>query len=402
MLLIRLLTRLPRWASYQGCSTIAVRSHAVLSLTHTHHTTRMACRPCARPCNTVRPPPPTPPPPHLHLHAASASCSPPPWFDVITDIFAEPDRETLELPAAAVEAVLSPRTRWVAVTAASNAVGTIPDLPGIVEAAHAAGARVFVDAVHATPHRPIDVAALGATRWRARPTSGSGRTSGSCGRAPSCWASCRPTSCALARHGARPLGAGNAALRVADRRAGGRRLRRAPRPRRAARPRGPPAGPDGRGPGLARRRDRPRRRPRPHGDGDVHRRRAIPRATSPPTWRAPRSPSGTATTTPWSSRAGWASSPMAPCAPASSPTTTATTSIACSRRSRSSRPRRPARPVRAGSRRRRARAAPPPNTPRGSPASAPPPARRGRRVRPPPAPAPPARRHRGRWRAGRR
>jgi len=75
--------------------------------------------------------------------------------------FAEPERETLELPAAAVEAVLSPRTRWVAVTAASNAVGTIPDLPGIVAAAHRAGARVFVDAVHATPHRPIDVASLG-------------------------------------------------------------------------------------------------------------------------------------------------------------------------------------------------------------------------------------------------
>jgi cysteine desulfurase family protein (TIGR01976 family) len=74
--------------------------------------------------------------------------------------FAEPDRETLELPASAVEAVLSPRTRWVAVTAASNAVGTIPDLQGIVEAAHGAGARVFVDAVHATPHRAIDVAAL--------------------------------------------------------------------------------------------------------------------------------------------------------------------------------------------------------------------------------------------------
>ena len=75
--------------------------------------------------------------------------------------FAEPDRETLELPADAVRAVLSPRTRWVAVTAASNAVGTIPDLPGIVAAARSAGARVFVDAVHATPHRPIDVAALG-------------------------------------------------------------------------------------------------------------------------------------------------------------------------------------------------------------------------------------------------
>ena len=38
-----------------------------------------------------------------------------------------------------------------------------------------------------------------ATRWRARPTSGSGRTSGSCGRAPSCWATCRPTSCAPRR-----------------------------------------------------------------------------------------------------------------------------------------------------------------------------------------------------------
>jgi cysteine desulfurase family protein (TIGR01976 family) len=74
--------------------------------------------------------------------------------------FAEPDRETLELPAAAVEAVLSERTRWVAVTAASNAAGSIPDLPGIVAAAHAAGARVFVDAVHATPHRQIDAAAL--------------------------------------------------------------------------------------------------------------------------------------------------------------------------------------------------------------------------------------------------
>jgi cysteine desulfurase family protein (TIGR01976 family) len=75
--------------------------------------------------------------------------------------FAEPDPETLELPAAAVERVLSDRTRWVAVTAASNAVGTVPDLPGIVAAAHAAGARVYVDAVHAAPHRPLDVRALG-------------------------------------------------------------------------------------------------------------------------------------------------------------------------------------------------------------------------------------------------
>jgi cysteine desulfurase family protein (TIGR01976 family) len=75
--------------------------------------------------------------------------------------FADPEPETLELPASAVEAALTDRTRWVAVTAASNAVGTIPDLPGIVAAAHAAGARVYVDAVHAAPHRPLDVEALG-------------------------------------------------------------------------------------------------------------------------------------------------------------------------------------------------------------------------------------------------
>jgi len=75
--------------------------------------------------------------------------------------FADPEPGTLELPAGAVEAVLSDRTRWVAVTAASNAVGTVPDLPAIVAGAHGAGAKVYVDAVHATPHRAIDVEALG-------------------------------------------------------------------------------------------------------------------------------------------------------------------------------------------------------------------------------------------------
>jgi cysteine desulfurase family protein (TIGR01976 family) len=74
--------------------------------------------------------------------------------------FAEPEPETLELPAKNVEAVLTDRTKWVAVSAASNAVGTVPDLPGIIAAAHAAGARVYVDAVHAAPHRRLDVEAL--------------------------------------------------------------------------------------------------------------------------------------------------------------------------------------------------------------------------------------------------
>ncbi|HEX4690745.1 MAG TPA: cysteine desulfurase-like protein [Solirubrobacteraceae bacterium] len=75
--------------------------------------------------------------------------------------FAEPEAGSLALPASAVEAVLSERTRWVAVTAASNAVGTVPDLEGIVAAAHAVGARVYVDAVHASPHFRLDLATLG-------------------------------------------------------------------------------------------------------------------------------------------------------------------------------------------------------------------------------------------------
>ena len=56
--------------------------------------------------------------------------------------------------------MLSDRTRWIAVTAASNAVGTVPELPGIVAAARKIGARVYVDAVHASPHRPHHVADL--------------------------------------------------------------------------------------------------------------------------------------------------------------------------------------------------------------------------------------------------
>jgi cysteine desulfurase family protein (TIGR01976 family) len=76
--------------------------------------------------------------------------------------FAEPDRDTLELPVEAVEAQLGERTEWVAVPAASNAVGTVPDVRSMVKVAHDAGARVFVDAVHAAPHRSLSLQAIGA------------------------------------------------------------------------------------------------------------------------------------------------------------------------------------------------------------------------------------------------
>jgi cysteine desulfurase family protein (TIGR01976 family) len=55
---------------------------------------------------------------------------------------------------------LTPRTRLVAITHASNAVGTIPDLAAVSQAAHAAGAWLWVDAVHYGPHGPIDVRAI--------------------------------------------------------------------------------------------------------------------------------------------------------------------------------------------------------------------------------------------------
>jgi cysteine desulfurase family protein (TIGR01976 family) len=76
--------------------------------------------------------------------------------------WAEVDKSTTELPAAQYSSLVSERTRLVAVTAASNIVGTRPDVPAIAAAAHAVGALCYVDGVHATPHIPVDVRALGA------------------------------------------------------------------------------------------------------------------------------------------------------------------------------------------------------------------------------------------------
>lgn len=76
--------------------------------------------------------------------------------------WAEVDTETGELPAAQYADLISERTRLVAVTAASNVIGTRPDVPAITALARAAGALSYVDGVHATPHGPVDVAALGA------------------------------------------------------------------------------------------------------------------------------------------------------------------------------------------------------------------------------------------------
>jgi len=76
--------------------------------------------------------------------------------------WAEVDPATAELPAEQYDQLVNERTRLVAVTAASNATGTRPDVRGIADRAHAVGAVVHVDGVHATPHLPTDVQALGA------------------------------------------------------------------------------------------------------------------------------------------------------------------------------------------------------------------------------------------------
>ncbi|MYR46914.1 cysteine desulfurase-like protein [Streptomyces sp. SID5910] len=72
------------------------------------------------------------------------------------------DPATGELPPEHVEAVLNPRTRLVAVTAASNLIGTMPDLPAVARLTHGVGALLHVDAVHYASHAPVDREALGA------------------------------------------------------------------------------------------------------------------------------------------------------------------------------------------------------------------------------------------------
>jgi cysteine desulfurase family protein (TIGR01976 family) len=59
------------------------------------------------------------------------------------------------------EAKLTPRTKLVAVGAASNALGTITDAARAVKLAHDAGALAFIDAVHFAPHQLTDVQQLG-------------------------------------------------------------------------------------------------------------------------------------------------------------------------------------------------------------------------------------------------
>ena len=72
------------------------------------------------------------------------------------------DPATAEADLASLDAALSPRTKLVAVTGASNILGTKPPHAQIAAKAHAAGALFWVDAVHYAAHDLVDMAALGA------------------------------------------------------------------------------------------------------------------------------------------------------------------------------------------------------------------------------------------------
>ncbi|MGZ3458878.1 MAG: aminotransferase class V-fold PLP-dependent enzyme, partial [Archangium sp.] len=66
------------------------------------------------------------------------------------------------LELADLRSLLTPRTRLVAVTAAANSVGTLPDVAGAAELAHSVGAWIIIDAVHSSPHLLPDMQAWGA------------------------------------------------------------------------------------------------------------------------------------------------------------------------------------------------------------------------------------------------
>jgi cysteine desulfurase family protein (TIGR01976 family) len=87
-----------------------------------------------------------------------------PWLELAHDLeldvgFVEVADDT-SLDYDDLERKLTDRTRVVAFTLASNAVGTLTDARRIAELAHTAGALTWIDAVHYGPHGPIDVREL--------------------------------------------------------------------------------------------------------------------------------------------------------------------------------------------------------------------------------------------------
>lgn len=89
-----------------------------------------------------------------------------PWIQAaeaqgVKVLWAKFDTATSELSVDVITRLLSSKTKLVAVTGASNVLGTKPDLASISREVHAAGALFVVDGVHLTPHAVIDVKEIG-------------------------------------------------------------------------------------------------------------------------------------------------------------------------------------------------------------------------------------------------
>jgi cysteine desulfurase family protein (TIGR01976 family) len=120
-----------------------------------------------------------------------------PWLQAAASAGAEVrwvefDPVTAELTVDDVRAVLSERTRVVAVTGASNVLGTRPELPAVADAVHSVGALLYVDGVHLTPHAPVDVAELGADFYACSPYKFFGPHHGLVAAAPALWERLHP------------------------------------------------------------------------------------------------------------------------------------------------------------------------------------------------------------------
>jgi cysteine desulfurase family protein (TIGR01976 family) len=97
-----------------------------------------------------------------------------PWVQAATAAgatvrWADFDRDTAILRPEHIAETLSDRTRLVAVTAASNLLGSRPDVRAIADLVHGVGALLYVDGVHLTPHRSVDVRELGADFFACSP-----------------------------------------------------------------------------------------------------------------------------------------------------------------------------------------------------------------------------------------
>ena len=102
------------------------------------------------------------------------------------------DPDTSELRVDHLAAVLSERTRLVALTAASNVLGTRPDVPALATLVHDAGALLYVDGVHHAAHLLPDLTGLGADFYACSPYKFGGPHCGVVAAAPALLEELRP------------------------------------------------------------------------------------------------------------------------------------------------------------------------------------------------------------------